>query len=412
MSSGSNRIIKGKYIYPTEGPPCCNRDCAATKPLGEIRLLTRAHWQGSVEVGMVRVLDFTFLAGLTLSATGQEPTPPKPPAGDRLLVCNKAEHTVSIFAVAERRELAVLTTGHGPHEVAVSPDGCTAVVTNYGDQQPGHTLTVIDVVGAKVLRTVELAQSTGTATASIKKFLRPHGVQFVGEHQVIVTSESARQLVQVDVRSGTIERTWSSPQQSMHMVAVTKDGRRGAASSLVDGNIVFFDRSETSATSLVPIATAKGAEGIAVHGITGDAWVGNRSDNTLSIVSAQTHEVIQTLPTGDAPFRIVFAPDQRLALVTCTDSGELQIFDAERQQLLREVSVHGDRSEQSSLPLGVACGADQRFAYVTCARGEFVAIIAIATGQFVDRIDARKGPDGIAYARPHRSAANMPATKR
>ena len=80
------------------------------------------------------------------------------------------------------------------------------------------------------------------------------------------------------------------------------------------------------------------------------------------------------------------------------------IFDASEQKLLREVTMHGDRSEQSSLPLDVVSGPDSRFAYVTCARGEFVAIIDLSSGQFIDRIDARKGPDGIAYARPRKLA--------
>jgi len=37
---------------------------------------------------------------------------------------------------------------------------------------------------------------------------------------------------------------------------------------------------------------------------------------------------------------------------------------------------------------------------VTCARGEFIAIVDLQTGQLIDRIDARKSPNGIAYARP------------
>lgn len=76
------------------------------------------------------------------------------------------------------------------------------------------------------------------------------------------------------------------------------------------------------------------------------------------------------------------------------------LFDANQQELLRETRMHGDRSEQSSRPLDVVSGPDSQFAYVTCARGEFVAIVDLINGQFIDRIDARKGPDGIAYARP------------
>jgi len=45
------------------------------------------------------------------------------------------------------KEVVRLDTGNGPHEVAVSPDGRTAVACNYGTRgAPGRTLTVIDLV--------------------------------------------------------------------------------------------------------------------------------------------------------------------------------------------------------------------------------------------------------------------------
>jgi DNA-binding beta-propeller fold protein YncE len=324
------------------------------------------------------------------------------PETDRLLVCNKAEHTLSIFSPAERRELAVIETGSGPHEVAVSGDGRTAVVSDYGEQRPGHTLTVIDVRAAKVLRTIDLPQDGD----GDKKYLRPHGVQFVGDQRVVVTSEAARRLLLVDVAAGSIERTWPTPQSSMHMVSVTADGRRAAASSIRDGNVVFFDLAAEAVAGdgegapPKPVATGDGAEGLAVHPKTGDAWVGNRAADTLTIVRGATGEVAATLPTGRFPFRVAFSPDGSRVLVTCAESGELMVFDSVEQKLVTTVSIQGDVSEQSPLPLGVATDPDSRFAYVACARGEFVAIVDLHEAKVIDRLACRKGPDGIAYARP------------
>lgn len=380
------------------------RPSARTKPPNDSGATTRVTIGHGVEAGMALATKLISLAFLAVAANAQADGTDLPPAGDRLLVCNKAENTVSIFSVARRAELAVLKTGVGPREIAVSPDGRTAVVTDYGNAKPGHTLTVIDVVAAKVRRTINLQQPSGSPTPNNKLFLRPHGVQFVSDHRVIVTSESSRRLLLVNLKTGHIERTWSTPQRTMRMVAVTKDGKHAAASSVADGTLVFFDL--TGIKSALPslIKTGEGAEGLAVHPITGNAWVGNRSDNTISIVSRKTGKVAKTLDTGTAPFRVAFTADHKLVLVTCAESGELMIFDAANQKLLREGSIHGDRSEQSSLPLGVVSGPDSRFAYVTCARGEFIAIVDLKTGQLIDRIDARKSPDGIAYARPRETA--------
>ena len=54
-----------------------------------------------------------------------------------LVVLNKAEASASLIDCATGRELAKLPTGQGPHEVAISPDGKTAVVGDYG-----HHVTV------------------------------------------------------------------------------------------------------------------------------------------------------------------------------------------------------------------------------------------------------------------------------
>ncbi|MEO6593290.1 MAG: hypothetical protein ABIP94_00895, partial [Planctomycetota bacterium] len=116
---------------------------------------------------------------------------------ERLLVCNKADHSLSIFDPGTRREVAVVQTGEGPHEVAVSPNGRTAVVTDYGAQKPGSTLTVVDVVEGKALRTIELSYADTDANVGTrqKNLLRPHGIQFVAADRIVFTSESARRLV-------------------------------------------------------------------------------------------------------------------------------------------------------------------------------------------------------------------------
>ena len=59
-----------------------------------------------------------------------------------VVVLNKAEASASLLDAGTGRELAKVQVGSGPHEVAISPDGTTAVVANYGQRQPGNTLTV------------------------------------------------------------------------------------------------------------------------------------------------------------------------------------------------------------------------------------------------------------------------------
>src|SRR6185295_15169127 len=49
-----------------------------------------------------------------------------------LVVANKDDATVSLLDLASGRIAATVPTGDGPHEVAISPDGRQAVVSNTG----------------------------------------------------------------------------------------------------------------------------------------------------------------------------------------------------------------------------------------------------------------------------------------
>lgn len=317
------------------------------------------------------------------------------PTIDRLLVCNKQDASVSIFDPATRRELAVLPTGEGPHEVAVAPDGRTAVVSDYGGQRPGSTLTVIDVVAMKVQRTIALTEPGAGGDRERRTFLRPHGSAFLDDTHLAVTSEAARALLIVDLAAGRVERVLPTPQTTMHMVALSPDRARAFATSIREGNVALFDLGGTDAPRIV--RTGDGAEGLAVCAATGEAWIGNRAADTVSVIDPATGAVIAELPAGDFPFRVAFAGDR--ALVSCAESGEVIVFDARSRRRLAAISISADGSEQSPLPMGVAVDPDGRFAWVSCNRGEFVAVLDLAQGRCVDRIAARAGPDGIAYAR-------------
>src|SRR5215203_1540775 len=87
--------------------------------------------------------------------------------GDRLIVLNKEEATLVTVDPSSGAVLGRVATGGGPHEVAVSADGRTAFVGNYGAQTPGGTISVIDIATLKELRRVDIGP-----------LMRPHGVTF------------------------------------------------------------------------------------------------------------------------------------------------------------------------------------------------------------------------------------------
>jgi YVTN family beta-propeller protein len=365
----------------------------------------------------LRSVEFSLAIGIALgrfasALPAQDPgtapaAPPTAPAAalERLIVLNKGEATASLIDPATRKEVALVEVGDGPHEVAVAPDGRTAVACNYGGQMPGSTLTVIDVAAARATKTFVLERAAGGAgdgaSANDKRYLRPHGICFLpdGEH-VLVTSEITRRLLRVHLPTATVTTAFATPQQQMHMVALAPGGARAFATAIKDGNLAVFDLSAQDKEPAAPriVATGAGAEGLAVHA-GGDIWVGNRADDTVSVVDGKTFAVAATVPTARLPIRVAMTPDGAHALVSCAEAGELQVFDAVKRELAHTVDLTGDSREVSPLPIGICVQPDGRFAWVACQRGEFLAVVDLSTWKMVDRVQARKGPDGMAWAR-------------
>ena len=320
------------------------------------------------------------------------------PAGaDTLLVANKTDATVDLVDPASGESRATLATGSGPHEVAVSPDGRTAVVSNYGRRaEPGSTLTVIDVPGAKSLRTIDLGDHR-----------RPHGLAWLSGSRVAVTTEGSRHLIVVDVSDGTIVQAVETGQEISHMVAVTPDGKRAFVANIGSGSVTAIDLEE--GRKLGDIATGDGAEGIAVTPDGEHVWVTNRSADTLSIVDASTLEVVAEIPSPGFPIRVAITPDGGRALVSCARAGEVALFDvAERKELRRSKldltalpestkRLFGDRFGNSPVPVGLVIAPDGGSAWVAATQSDVVVVVDTKTLEVRKAIRAGREPDGMAH---------------
>ena len=85
---------------------------------------------------MTRLLASAVLAAAVLSATPAAHSEGRQ-TGGRLIVLKKEDATLVTVDPSTGKVLGRVPTGEGPHEVAVSADGATAFVGNYGAQTPG-----------------------------------------------------------------------------------------------------------------------------------------------------------------------------------------------------------------------------------------------------------------------------------
>ena len=141
---------------------------------------------------------------------------PAPAASGTLIVLDKAGAAAQLVSLKTGKVEATLPTGMGPHEVAVSPDGRTAVITNYGEQTPGSSLTVLDLPARNVAATIELPG-----------YSRPHGLVFLpGGKSVAVTVEQQKAVLVVDLTEGKVQHPVETGKDGSHMVVLSPDGKR------------------------------------------------------------------------------------------------------------------------------------------------------------------------------------------
>lgn len=314
-----------------------------------------------------------------------------------LVVLNKAEGTASLIDLSRGKVAATLPTGEGPHEVAIHPDGQRAVVTNYGAQRPGSTLTVLDLRARKVERTLSLGA-----------LRRPHGIQFLpGGRQLLVTAEDSRALAVIDFASGKVVRTIPTGQEVSHMVAASPDGKRAYVANIGSGTLTAIDLA--AGKVLRHIATGAGTEGVAVSPDGKSVWVTAREADTIAVVDAARLEVVARLPAASFPIRVQLTDDGRWAVVSCAKTGEVRLFDAARRAEVAHLAVpapsasgkgrlFGDRFGKSPVPIGIVLPPGAGRAYVASAHADEVIAIDLATRKVVARLRAGREPDGLGWS--------------
>ena len=315
-----------------------------------------------------------------------------------LIVLNKSDATAALIDLDSGDLVATLPTGSGPHEVAVSPDGRTAVATNYGGEVAGSTLTVIDVPSARVTGTIDLGD-----------YRRPHGIVYLrdGVH-VVVTAEDNQSLLTVHVPSGRVANAVRTGQEISHMVVVTPDGARAFVPNIGSGSVSVID---LKAGQLIRnIETGAGAEGIAITPEGREVWVTNRSADTVTVIDAATLEIVQELSSKSFPIRAKATPDGRHVLVSNARTGDVAVFDADTKREVRRVSMDlsaentkgrlfGNLFGQSPVPIGILIRPDGKRAYIANTNADRVSIVDLETWTTIGVFEPGKQPDGLGYSR-------------
>lgn len=315
---------------------------------------------------------------------------------ETLAIVRKSDASVDLVDPATGHSRATIPTGNGPHEAAISPDGQTLAVSDYGTRAvPGSSLTVIDLPSRREVAKVDLGVGK-----------KPHGLAWLGSEYLAVTAEGSGELLIVEPREGRVARAIPTGQEISHMVAVTPEGNRAFVANIGSGTVTAIDLQ--TGKKLQDIPTGAGAEGIAFRPGTREVWVTNREADTLSVIDADRLAVVATVPCPGFPIRIAFSARGLRALVTATKSGEVVAIDPQaRRELLRKMldlrvvaeapdRLFGDRFAGSPAPVGLLFAPSGRRAYVAATQSDRVIEIDTESLDVVRVIETGREPDGMA----------------
>ena len=327
------------------------------------------------------------LIGAPLCAAGIEGELGSAQLTGTVVVVNQAADTVTLIDLATMEAYRHVPVVGGPHEVAISPDGQRAIVTNYRKRGvgPQKALSLISLPDGAVLKTIDLG-----------KYRAPHDVQWVNGNQVVCTVEDNQALLLVDVESGAVERVFETGRDGSHMLALSPDRRRLFSSNMSgSGSVSVFDF--LTGDKITDIDTGKECEGIGVSPDGRWVWAGNRAEDTVSIIDAGTLELVKTLESPGFPYRVEFTPDGRHALVPHARSGTLMVGDVAGQRVIRHIPLGLTEVDQPSTA-GVFPHPDNVHAFVTVRNDNALLLLNIETGETLARVEVQASPDGVAWS--------------
>ena len=297
----------------------------------------------------------------------------------QLLVLNKGDATLSFIDPATGETSAKVATGTGPHEIEVSDDGRLAFVSNYGIENDGNTLSVIDVQARKELRRVDLGE-----------LRRPHGLSFLKD-RLYLTAERNQLIARYDPASQNIDWKFPTSQDGTHMVVASRDGRKLFASNMGSNTVGILDLSADGQARQTLVSVGAGPEGLDESPNGRELWTAHSRDGRISIIDIESRKVLKTFDAATKRSnRLKFTPDGKRVLVSDLAAHELVVIDALSHSTLARLPI-------GKSPTGILMNPDGKRAYVAITAEKHLAVVDLATLASVGKIATGSSPDGMAW---------------
>jgi YVTN family beta-propeller protein len=216
---------------------------------------------------------------------------------DLLIVLNKDEDTVSFINEQDHQTLSIVPVERSPHEVAITPDGRKAYVSNAG----ANSVFCFD------LRTLKIS-----AVIRHPEFQFPHEGKVAPNGKLYLASTYANKVFVIDTATEQVVNVIPARRMS-HMVALSPDGGRAYVSNIGDNSLSVLDTETDEWLAHIPVG--RQPEGVDVSPDGRWIYVANQDDGTVYVLDGERHSLHARISLDRVPIRVAFCPDGRYAFV-------------------------------------------------------------------------------------------------
>lgn len=301
-----------------------------------------------------------------------------------LVVGNKREHTVSFIDLKSGVEYARTETGKAPHEIAVSPDGKTAVVVSYrGPSFIGNKMHVFDI-----------ASGMQTGVIDLGKNKAPHGLKWVpGTTKVVGTTEASQSAFMADIAEMKLVNSVKTNQRGSHMVALAPDSEKAYVSNINSGSFTVIDMK--TFVKIKDVKAGEGTEAVAVSPDGKQIWVGNNASKTIAVFDAESLGKRHEIKTDGIPIRVEISPNGKNIAVSEPDLSRVRIYDANTYTPITSIDL---AEVDAKIPVTMLFSPDGTKLWVACTGSEKVVEIDTDDWSVARSFAVGDGSDGLGYS--------------
>lgn len=309
--------------------------------------------------------------------------------GPRLLVVNQGDKTMSVIDPTTNKQVAVIdehqTTMHG-HEIAVGPDNRTVFMPIYGNVGvgapglDGSEMLAIDWPTGKITGHVDFGHG-----------VRPHCVVFEPVSGLLyVTTELDNAITIVDPKTLKVVGQVPTGAQQSHMIAITRDGKRGYVSNVNPGSVSVLDLVARKTITVIPISPY--SQRIALSRDDKWAFTSDETTSRMAVIDTATNTIAKWIDLPGNGYGSAATPDGKWLLVPIPGKNLVAVIDVRAMAVAKTIPV-------DSAPQEMLVRPDGKFAYVAGASARKVSVIDLRKWEKVASIDVGNFPDGLAWAK-------------